>query len=322
MRQSGAIVDVEGGGSESPTLGGGCTLEGHRRGAHQRTRCGAGSPWASCHEIDRVAQHADPLDLGLHHVAGLEVERRGVVAEAGDARSPCRSRRTSPARVAERRVVAEDLRDRHATCGVECDVLPRLAVHAQLHRQVVRIGDLVGRHDPRPERAERVDRLAEREHAGAHLAPLDVARGDVVEDHVAADVVGRLLGREPLPGLPDHDRELELVVELLGQVLRVDDRIVGPDDRVDVLEEHDPRRDLVRPVDVLRLLLVLAEVAGRVEELLRDDRRAQPHVRERVLAPGRSAPAAGSKYSRIDRRRRARSTRSSRTLADAARRRT
>ena len=41
---------------------------------------------------DRVAQHADPLDLGLHHVAGLEVERRRVLAEAGDAARPCRSR--------------------------------------------------------------------------------------------------------------------------------------------------------------------------------------------------------------------------------------
>ena len=141
-----------------------------------------------------------------------------------------------------------------------------------------------GRHDPRPERAERVDRLAEAEHARAHLAALDVARGDVVEDHVAADVVRGLLRREPLAGLLQDDRELELVVELLGQVLGIDDRLVGADDRVDVLEEVDPRRDAVRPVDVLRLLLVLAEVAGRVEELLRDDRR-------RAASPPRAASA-------------------------------
>ena len=37
----------------------------------------------------------------------------------------------------------------------------------------------------------------------------------------------------------------------------------------------------MRPVDLLRLLLVLAEVPGRVEELLRDDRRAQVRVLER-----------------------------------------
>ena len=137
------------------------------------------------------------------------------------------------------------------------------------------------RDDPRAERAERVDRLAEREDAASHLAPLDVARGDVVEDDVAGDVVHRLLRAEPLAVLADDHRELELVVELLGQVLGIDDRLVRADDRVDVLEEDDPRRDLVRPVDVLRLLLVLAEVAGRVEELLRDDRRAERRVGER-----------------------------------------
>ncbi len=63
-------------------------------------------------------------------------------------------------------------------------------------------------------------------------------------------------------------------------MLGVDDRLLGADDRVDVLEEHDPGRDLVRPGDDLRLLLVLAEVAGGVEELLGDDRRAQANVGE------------------------------------------
>ena len=47
----------------------------------------------------------------------------------------------------------------------------------------------------------------------------------------------------------------------------------------------------VRPVDVLRLVLVLAEVAGGVEELLRDDRRAQRRVGER-RALGRVVRAA------------------------------
>ena len=262
------------------------------------TRGGAGSPCASCHEITGIAQDADPLDLALHHVARLEVERRRVGREAGDAgHGPGRDHVAG--RVAERRVVAQDLRDRHAHAA-RVRRLAHLAVDAQLHREVVRVGDLVGRDDPRPERAERVDRLAEREDARAHLAPLDVAGGDVVEDDVAADVVGRLLGREPLPGLPDHDRELELVVELLGQVLRVDDGLVGPDDRVDVLEEDDPRRDLVRPVDLLRLLLVLAEVAGRVEELLRDDRRAKLASRRAGRARRSSSAPPSSKSSRID----------------------
>ncbi len=64
-------------------------------------------------------------------------------------------------------------------------------------------------------------------------------------------------------------------------MLRIDDRLVGADDGVDVLEEDDPRRDLVRPVDALGLVLVLAEVARRVEELLRHDRRTQLRVGKR-----------------------------------------
>ena len=78
----------------------------------------------------------------------------------------------------------------------------------------------------------------------------------------------------------DHG-ELQLVVELVGQVLRVDHGLVGPDDRVDVLEEDDPGCDLVRPADLLRLLLVLAKVSGGVEELLRDDRCAQTGLGQR-----------------------------------------
>ena len=41
---------------------------------------------------------------------------------------------------------------------------------------------------------------------------------------VAGDVVGGLLGREELAGLADHHRQLELVVELVGQRLGIDDR--------------------------------------------------------------------------------------------------
>src|SRR5438045_8910941 len=74
-------------------------------------------------------------------------------------------------------------------------------------------------------------------------------------------------------------------------MLGIDDRLVRADDRVDVLEEDDPRRDLVRPTDPLRLLLVLAEVAGRVEELLRHDRRTQPRARKRDTITGRPGPA-------------------------------
>ena len=60
-----------------------------RSPAHPRRR---GLAVALLPRDHRVAQHADALDLALHDVAGLEVERGGVGREAGDARRPCRSR--------------------------------------------------------------------------------------------------------------------------------------------------------------------------------------------------------------------------------------
>jgi hypothetical protein len=146
--------------------------------------------------------------------------------------------------------------------------------------------DLVLGDDPRADRAERVDRLGEGEHAGLHLAALDVAGGDVVEDGVPGDVVLGLVGPEELAGLADDDRELELVVEFLGQALGIDDGVVRADDRVDVLEEHDPLVHRVRPVDGLQFGVMVGEVARGVEELLRHDRRPQPYLVPCQALPG------------------------------------
>src|SRR5439155_14183487 len=58
-------------------------------------------------------------------------------------------------------------------------------------------------------------------------------------------------------------------------------------------KEHDPGGDIVRPAETLRLLLVLAEVPGCMDELLRDDRGTKRHVRERMFAPVRACHATG-----------------------------
>ena len=117
-------------------------------------------------------------------------------------------------------------------------------------------------------------------------------------------------GTEPPTGLADDDGQLELVVELLGESLGVHDRIVRADDRVDVLEEHDALVHRMRPVDRLQLVVVVDEVARRVEELLGHDRRPQADVGE------------GESFSGFGRRdRRARTTRgSSRSRARSPRR--
>src|SRR5262249_53541138 len=59
----------------------------------------------------------------------------------------------------------------------------------------------------------------------------------------------------------------------------------GADNRIDVLKEHDPGCDLMRPVDDLRLGLMLAIVARGMKELFRDDRRPQSTIRQRHTLP-------------------------------------
>src|SRR5581483_8917801 len=82
--------------------------------------------------------------------------------------------------VAHRRVMGENLRDfyRHLA-GMRS--LPRFAVDAQLHCQIMRVRNLVGSNDPRSQGTKRIDALAETEYSGLHFAALDVASSDVVE---------------------------------------------------------------------------------------------------------------------------------------------
>ena len=164
---------------------------------HHRTRARRRLAVRLLPRDDRVPQHADPLDLGLDHVARLEVERGRVLGEPGDARH--RAGREDVARASTRAPSsARGSPGSSRSCGPSASVWRDSPFTRSSIARSCGSGISSGRHDPRPERAEGVDRLAEAEDAGAHLAPLDVARGDVVEDHVAADVVRRLLGREPL----------------------------------------------------------------------------------------------------------------------------
>ena len=233
---------------------------------------------------DPVAQHAHVLDLSLHHVAWAQVELERVRLDRGDPRDGPGGQDV-PGAEPLGRVERDELRHgQHHAAGVA--LLPDIPVHPQLHGQVVGVRDLVLGDDPGADRAERVDGLAEREHPGLHLPALDVAGGDVVEDRVARDVIRGLVGAEELAGLADDDGQLELVVELVGQVLGVDDRVVRADDRVHVLEEHDALVHRVGPVDLGQFLVVLGEVPRGVEELLRRDGGAQPHRGERKPVPG------------------------------------
>src|SRR5215470_9111761 len=88
--------------------------------------------------------------------------------------------------------------DRHLS-GMRA--LTGLAVNAQLHRQVMRVRNLVGCYDPRAQGTKRIDALAEAENAGLHLPPLNVTRGDIVENDVPAYVATGFFWTEVLASL-------------------------------------------------------------------------------------------------------------------------
>src|SRR6266700_422119 len=114
----------------------------------------------------------------------------------------------------------------HALGSPENAATPEtVPVDAQLHGEIVWIWNLVGGDDPRAKRTEGSDGFAETEDAGFHFAALNVAGGDVVKDDVTADVAGGLPWREVLAAFFEHHRELQFVVEFLGEVFGVDHRL-------------------------------------------------------------------------------------------------
>ena len=121
---------------------------------------------------------------GRDHVAGLE--REGL------------------------RAVTDDRGDAEVHVG-GAGLLQRLPVHVAGDRERLRVGDLVGRDQDRPHRAEGVERLAADPLA---VAELQVAGRHVVEAGVAEDVGERVRLGDASRGPADHDPELGLVVDL------------------------------------------------------------------------------------------------------------
>src|SRR3546814_4428492 len=74
--------------------------------------------------------------------------------------------------------------------GAGIAVAPGLAVDPRPHAQIVRIADLVQRHQERPHAVAGIEilALAGPEHA-LHLQPLGVARREIVDDREAEDMV-------------------------------------------------------------------------------------------------------------------------------------
>src|SRR4051794_24962035 len=222
---------------------------------------------------DPVLDRAEPLDLHAHDVAVLEELRR--VHRHADA-----ARRAGQDEVAglERAGLGDEV---HEVVDLEQQVvrprvLAQLAVDPRAQAQVLGLGHLVGRRDPRAERAEGVGALRPRPLV---LALLQVAPADVVGHGVAGDLAVR----------PHDDRELDLVVQAPHD-LRAYDGPVRRRGRGGQLEEHD--REL-RHV-AAGLLDVELVVPADAEDRARDVRGLERHAGERELGPGRRRAVAGA----------------------------
>src|SRR5207302_5652694 len=104
-------------------------------------------PWTSACD-DAVAESSDALDLELHDVARLQ-----VAVELETATSTDRAGADHLAGV--ERLVAGEVHDHVLPAVVHvggAPARPLLAVDARGHRRRVRVGDLVGRDEIRPER--------------------------------------------------------------------------------------------------------------------------------------------------------------------------
>src|SRR5260370_18154689 len=107
--------------------------------------------------------------------------------------------------------------------------------------------------------------------------------------------------------LLQHHGQFELVIQLLRQMLRKNDRLFVTDDGVYVLEENNPGHDRVGKARFGGFLVMLPEIARGVEEFLRNDRRLEPDggeiVKERFAVATRNlAPALQSKVESVARR--------------------
>src|SRR5262249_28458112 len=125
-----------------------------------RLRRAAGSRSAPCRSLlvdHHVALRAETFDLHLHHIAGLEVAGWfGAMADAG--RRARRDQISHPERH-EATHVGDELPPREAHV-LRVAVLAPLAVDVGPEPEPLRVGDLVGGHEPRADGRERVRALS------------------------------------------------------------------------------------------------------------------------------------------------------------------
>ena len=104
-------------------------------------------------------------------------------------------------------------------------------------RSTDRSANSSGGDDARAQRRGKVLALGGPE-AHLHLLALDIARGPVVEDGVAEDMLRGIFGPDVAAGLADDDRDLQLVVQFPG-VGRIGNLVIGAEDVIGIGEVED-----------------------------------------------------------------------------------
>ena len=161
-------------------------------------------------------QYADLLDLQFYHVARIEVAPEVVAAAGADGSRADDFARVQRLRVGDMREYVREL----VVHGGGIAAAPARAVDAHLHLERMRVADLVERDDPRPQHVAAVEILAlGRAEPALHLGELRVARGEIVKDGEAENMLERALARDVLGRPTDHAGKLQLEVHDLG-VLR------------------------------------------------------------------------------------------------------
>src|SRR5262245_12985598 len=111
-----------------------------------------------------------------------------------------------------------------------------LAVLLDADLEVLRLVDLIARHDPGPQSRERVEALADVARV-LTSAPPRIALAEVPADGIAEDVVERFGLGDLAGGLPDHRAQLALEIHVYRN-LRQDYRAAGSDDGRSGLQEE------------------------------------------------------------------------------------
>jgi hypothetical protein len=185
---------------------------------------------------DRIAQHADAVDLDLHHIACLEIHRR--LAAHPDA-----FRRSGEDHGAglEGRAAAEkfdQLGDREDhVAGIA--LLHGDAVDARSDGEIIRILDRGGCDQRRAHGTKRVEGLSP---APLRSAPLflPIARAHVVGDGVAEHIIHRIGAGDILAFVADDHGQFALEIDLVAaQMARKHDWTIRILDRRGAFQEND-----------------------------------------------------------------------------------